>query len=345
MNDLGELVDRRDFSETMDAIVYARPRFTALFFPLFALTFFAALGWLAFVPFEQTIHARGDVRVAGNAVAMHAQQEGRVQSVDAKEGSFVEKGAVLFRLDGETSRMELARLDTEMERVRETIGLLAGQRERARSRGAVEVGRIARDVARQRALYEAGILPQEMVQNLESERIARSESSRQEQLALEAQEVAARQALARLESEHARTLRTLGEQTIVAPHSGIVTRLHVPSPGELIARGAVLAEITPRGRPMEFEAVVAPHDIARVRPGLASRLELDAYPRRQFGAIDGRVTFVAPERDEKGYRIRIAVAPPAREIELRPGLTGMVAVISDRSPLYRIVGERLGFLR
>jgi hypothetical protein len=107
----------------------------------------------------------------------------------------------------------------------------------------------------------------------------------------------------------------------------------------------VLAEITPRGRPMEFEGIVAPHDIARVRPGLASRIELDAYPRRQFGAIDGRVTFVAPDRDEKGYRVRIAVTPPAREINLRPGLTGNVAVISDRSPLYRVIGERLGFHR
>lgn len=345
MSDLGELLDRRDFSETIDAIVYARPRFTALFFPLFALTFFAALGWLAFVPFEQTVHARGDVRVAGNAVTMHAQQEGRVLSVEAKEGAVVEKGAVLFRLDGAPSQLELARLNAEMERARETITLLASQRERARSRGAVEVSRLARDVARHRALYEGGILPQEMVQNLESERSIRVESSRQEQLALEAQEVAARQALTRLESEHARTSRTLGEQTIRAEASGIITRLHVPAPGQFLTRGAALAEITPRGRAMEFEAIVPPHDIARVRTGLASRIELDAYPRRQFGAIDGRVTFIAPDRDEKGYRVRIAVNPPAREIQLRPGLTGTVAVIRDRSPLYRVIGERLGFLR
>ncbi len=345
MTNLSELFDRRDFSETIDAIVYARPRSTALFFPLFALTFFVVIGWLAFVPFEQTIHARGDVRVAGNAVAMRAQQEGRVLSVEAKEGAFVERGAVLFRLDTAPSRMELARLDTEMARARETITLLASQRERARSRGAVEIGRISRDVARHRALYEGGILPEEMVQNLESERAARSESSRQEQLAIEAQEVAARQALARLESEHARTSRELGEQTIRAEASGIVTRLQVPAPGQFITRGAVLAEVTPRGRPMEFEAVVAPPDIARVRTGLTARVELDAYPRREFGSVDGRVTFVAPDRGQNGYRIRVAVTPPSREIELRPGLTGNVAVISDRSPLYRIVGERLGFLR
>ncbi len=345
MSDLGEILDRRDFSETVDAIVYARPRFTALFFPLFALTFFAALGWLAFVPFEQTVHARGDLRIAGNAVSMHAQQEGRLLSVAAREGAFVEKGALLFRLDDAPSRLELARLGAEIERARQTIGLLVSQRERARRRGGVEIGRIERDVARHRALFEGGILPQEMVENLESERNARAESSRQEQLAIEAEEVAARQALTRLQSEHAQTSRALDEQTIRAAESGVVTRLHVRTPDQFIARGAVLAEITPRGRPMEFEAIVAPHDIARVRPGLTSRIELDAYPRRQFGAIDGRVTFVAPDRDENGYRVRIAVARPAREIDLRSGLTGAAAVISDRSPLYRVVGERLGFLR
>ena len=345
MSDLSELLDRRDFSETVDAIVYARPRWTSMFFPLFALVFFSALGWLAFIPFEETVHARGDVRVAGNAVALRAQHEGRVLSVAAREGALVEKGAVLFRLDDGPSRLELARLDTEMERVRETIGLLVSQRERARSRGAVEIGRIGRDVARHRAMFEGGVIPQEMVENLESERSARAEMSREEQLSLETQEVAARQALARLESERARTMRALSEQTIRAAESGIVTRLHVPSPGQFITRGAVLAEITPRGRPMELEAVVAPHDVARVRPGLRSRVELDAYPRRQFGALDGRVLFVAPDRDKNGYRIRIAVTPPARGIELRPGLTGTVAVISDRSPLYRVVGERLGFIR
>jgi multidrug resistance efflux pump len=345
MSDLSELLDRRDFSETVDAIIYARPRFTALFFPLFTLTFFIVVGWLAFVPFEQTIHARGDVRVAGDAVPLHAQQEGRVLSVAAREGAFVEKGAVLFRLDGEASRMELARLTTEMERVRETIALATAQRERARARGAVEVERIGRDVARQRALFEGGVLPREMVENRESERQARAESSRQEQLALEAEEVAARQALARLESEHAQLSRAVGEQVIRANESGVITRLHVPSPGQFLERGAVLAEITPRGRPMEFEAMVGPAEMARVRPGLRSRVELDAYPRREFGALDGRVIFVAPDRGEKGYRVRIAVDTPPRGIDLRSGLTGTVAVISDRSPLYRVVGERLGFLR
>lgn len=343
MSDLGELLDRRNFSETVDSIVHARPRFTTMFFPLFALTFFAALGWLAFVPFEQTIQARGDVRVAGDAVALHAQQEGRVIGVAAREGAYVEKGSVLFRLDDTASRMELDRLATETERTRERIELVVSQRERARSRGAVEVGRIARDVARNREMYERGILPQQVVENLESDRSARAEMSRQEQLALEAEEVAARQSLVRLQSEHARISRLLGDHTIRAAESGVITRLHVDAPGRFVTRGAVLAEITPRGRAMEVEAVVAAQDIARVRKGLPARIELDAYPRRQFGSVDGRVTFIAPDRDENGYRIRIAL--DRTKLELRSGMTATVAVIGERSPLYRVVGERLGFLR
>jgi multidrug resistance efflux pump len=345
MTDFSDLLDRRDFSETVDAIVYARPRFTALFFPLFALTFFAVLGWLAFIPFEQVVHARGEIRVAGDAEVLHAGEEGRVLFVAAREGAFVEKGAVLFRLDDAPARMELARLSTEMERARETIALVAGQRERARQRGAVEVERIARDVARQRALYDGGILPQEMVENRESDRRARAEASRQEQLALEAEEVAARQALSRLQSEHAQTLRAFGEQTVRAGVSGTITRLHVAAPGQFVTRGAALAEITPRGKAMELEALVAPRDIARVRSGLPSRIELDAYPRRQFGALDGLVTFIAPDRGEQGYRVRIALDRPPHGIELRPGLTGDAAVISDRGPLYRVAGERLGLLK
>ena len=343
MSRFDELLDRRDFAETADAILYARPRFTTIFFPLFALVFFAALGWLAFVPFEETIHARGELRVAGDAVPLHAQEEGRVVAVTAREGAFVEKGAVLFRLDDAPARLELDRVSAEIARVRQTIALTEGQRERARRRAAAEVGRVERDVARNREMYERGILPKQIVEDLESERRALAESSRQEQLALEAEAVAARQALDRLVSERARLERALGEHTIRAAESGVITQLRVRTPGELVPRGAVLARITPRGRPMEFEAVVPPHEIARVRTGLASRVELDAYPRRQFGAVDGRVTFIAPDREERGYRIRIATNPT--DLALRVGLTGTVAVIRDRRPLYRVVGERLGFLR
>jgi multidrug resistance efflux pump len=345
MSQLDELLDRRNFSETVDAILYTRPRFTTMFFPLFALAFFAAAGWLAFVPFEQTIQARGDLRVAGVPAAVHTQQEGRLTYVGAREGAFVEKGTVLFRLDDTTPRLDLDRVAGEIERVRQIIALLEGQRERAASRNGIEIGRIERDIARHRALFEGGILPKEMVENLESERSSRVETARQEQLALETQTVAARQALDRLENDRARTIRTMGEQTIRAAESGVVTRLNVPAPGEFVARGAVLAEIAPRGRKMEFEGIVAPHDIARVRNGLPARIELDAYPRRQFGALDGHVTFVAPDRGEQGYRIRIAVDAPKREIELRSGLPGTVSVISDRRPLYRAIGERLGMLR
>src|SRR5256885_866365 len=134
MSGVDELLDRRDFSETADAILYTRPRFTSLFFPLFAFSFLAALGWLAFIPFEQTIRARGGLRVAGDAVAIETQHDGRLVFVAAREGAFVERGAVLFRLDDASARGELKRLDAEIARAQETIGLIEGQRERARSR-------------------------------------------------------------------------------------------------------------------------------------------------------------------------------------------------------------------
>ena len=56
------------------------------------------------------------------------------------------------------------------------------------------------------------------------------------------------------------------------------------------------------------------------------------------------MTFIAPDRGERGYRIRVA-ASPRSNIELRTGLPGTVSVISDRRPLYRAIGERLGILR
>lgn len=342
MSHLDQLLDRREFAETADAILYARPRFTTIFFPLFALAFFAGMGWLAFVPFEETVHARGDLRVAGEAMTLQAPEEGRLLSVHAREGERVEKGAVLFRLDEAPARMELDRVAAEIGRVRETVALLDAQRQRVRGRGAVELGRLARDIERNQEMHERGIIPKQIVENLESERRALTESTRQEQLAIEAEVVAARQALDRLESERARRTRGLAEHIVRAAESGVITRMPVRTPGELIPRGTELAKITPRHRALEFEAIVPPHEIARVRTGLRTRIELDAYPQRQYGAIGGRVVFVAPDREEKGYRIRVAAEPSP--LALRPGMTGKATIIRDRRPLYRVVGERLGFL-
>lgn len=344
MSHLEELLDRRHFSESVDAVLYARPHFTTLFFPLFALSFLAIAVWLAFVPFSPAVHARGDLRVAGDTLRLQSEEEGRVTAVGVAEGAFVERGAMLFELDGATARIDLARLDAEIERTEESIVLLRAQRERVRRRGAMEVERIARDVERQQAMFERGIVAKQVVETLESDRRAVREASRQEELALEAEVVAARQALARLGSERDRKRIGYGQRTIRAPQAGVISRLHVTAPGLMVSRGTVLAELTPRGRPMEFEAIVAPHDIGRIRADQAVLVKLDAYPYRQFGTIAGRVAFVAPDRGENGYRIRVAMAQPPPGMALRTGMTGSIDVLSPRRPLYRFVAERLGFL-
>ncbi len=71
------------------------------------------------------------MRVAGNPAAVRAQQEGRLTAIAAREGAFVEQGTVLFRLDDATTKMDVARLETEIDRARQTITLLQSQREPA----------------------------------------------------------------------------------------------------------------------------------------------------------------------------------------------------------------------
>jgi multidrug resistance efflux pump len=345
VSEVDGLLDRRNFSETVDAILYTRPRAAGFIFPLFCVAFFAVIGWAALLPLDRKIVARGDVRVAGEAMPVMSEAEGRLAAVTAAEGAPVERGAVLFRFDPASMRLDGERLAAELARAGEAVELLERQREPQRRRAASELARTERELQRTMTLFQSGLASRQMVENLDSDRRSQAESARQEELELDAKIVAARQALERLESERARQTLQAEQQTIRAPQAGVISRLHVRTTGSVVTRGALLAEITPAGRPMEIEATVAPQDIGRVRVGLPARIKLDAYPYRQFGTVEGRVAFVAPEREEKGYRVRIAMQGLKKEMPLRAGMTGSVEVISDRQPVYRVVGERLGMGR
>ncbi|HEX7150714.1 MAG TPA: HlyD family efflux transporter periplasmic adaptor subunit [Thermoanaerobaculia bacterium] len=339
MSQLDELLDRRNFSETVDAILYTRPRAAGMFFPLFCVSFFAAIGWAALLPFDRKIVARGDVRVAGEAAPVMSEAEGRLAEVTVTEGQEVERGAVLFRFDAASTRLDRERLDTELARATEAVAVLEQQREPRRRRFASELARLERELQRNTTLFQNGLQSRQIVDNLDSDRRSLIESAKQEELELDAQLVSAKQAVERLQSEREQHDLHASQRTIRAPQPGVISRLHVRTTGRVVNRGALLAEITPRGRPMELEAMVAPHDIGHVRTGLPARIKLDAYPYREYGTVAGRVSFIAPERGERGYRVRL-VMPQVKQ-ELRAGMTATVEIISERRPLYRVIGERL----
>jgi multidrug resistance efflux pump len=215
---------------------------------------------------------------------------------------------------------------------------------------ATAAGRVARVVAREGEPVEQG----QVVVYLETETAqAQLERARQEleirrgqlqeTLAGQADTLQVSEARARVaqaEADMVSAERALDAGMIVAPATGQLTQLHVRGVGEAVAPGQTVAEVAPGDAPLVFEAQVANSDIGRVRVGQSAILKVDAYPHQEYGTVDGRVVYIAPNAlptagGGSAYRVTVvpvlAARPPGKKVvALRLGLAATVEIVADR---------------
>jgi membrane fusion protein, copper/silver efflux system len=109
--------------------------------------------------------------------------------------------------------------------------------------------------------------------------------------------------------------------TLRSPVSGYVVALNVMQ-GDRVDPDRELFEVADLSRIWAI-ADVYERDLARVKPGLAAALTLEAYPGKRFA---GRIQYVYPRLDPetRTLPVRVSLANPAGE--LKPGLFGTVEI-------------------
>ena len=167
--------------------------------------------------------------------------------------------------------------------------------------------------------------------------------------------------LAQLEQEQARTearvseLRAkielqhvqLKELQIFSPADGVLSELRYTTPGQFVERGARIGSFVPsRVKPI-MVATIQNKDVAAVKPGTRAQVKVDAYPYRQYGTIPAKVlsAFPVPEKPEFKVRLQLerhSVKVRGEEVELTPGLTAEVDILTQRTRLLRLVMKKLG---
>ena len=171
--------------------------------------------------------------------------------------------------------------------------------------------------------------------------------------------------LAQAQSEMVALRRTLPalsdrvDRTIVrSPLAGRVNRVLVTTVGGSVTAGAPIAEIVPSEENLIIEAQVRPQDIAWVRMGQDSRINITAYDSAIYGAMDGKVVAISPDATlnektgESFYTVRVTTADKllgrdGRPLEIGPGMIADVSLIGDQrsvmeyllAPITRL-GER-----
>jgi adhesin transport system membrane fusion protein len=120
--------------------------------------------------------------------------------------------------------------------------------------------------------------------------------ARQEWRARAADELARTQAELATRSSSIPALAARLERTIVrAPLAGRINRVLVTTVGAAVSPGAPIAEISPSRDTLLIEARIRPEDIASVRTGQHSRINITAYDSSIYGWIDGKVESISPD--------------------------------------------------
>jgi membrane fusion protein (multidrug efflux system) len=116
--------------------------------------------------------------------------------------------------------------------------------------------------------------------------------------------------------------KTRLEKTVIkAPFAG-VTGLRQVSPGEYVEMGATLVTLTQLD-PIKLDFRVPEVHLARVAPGQAVDIEVDAFPGRRFV---GKVFAIDPQLDPNGRSVVLRASIDNPDGVLRPGLFARVAL-------------------
>jgi RND family efflux transporter MFP subunit len=249
--------------------------------------------------------------VARTKAAVSAKIPGRLAMLNVSEGSRVEKGAIIARLDNADYAAAVGQAEAGVASAKAT--LIEAQSDR---------DQMQRDYVRVRDIHSQNpnlVSPQD-VENADSR--ARQAEARfgAQQARVDAADAALRVAQANLENTYIR-----------APFSGTVLRKEAevgevvaPSVGGGLTRGAVvtMADLAT----LEVEVDVNEAYIARIQGGQQARITLDAYPDTAFR---GSVRQVVPTADRQRATVQVKVAIVDRDPRI---LTEMGAKVEFLEP-------------
>ena len=236
------------------------------------------------------ITANGYV-VARTKASVAAKLSGRLAYLGVTEGSIVNKGQVIARIESAEYAAALAAARAEQNRLR------------------VELAQAERELARAHELSGRGVVPKTALEDAQT-RVGTTRAG------LQAATANARLAAATLENTNVR-----------APFDGTVLRKDAEV-GEIVAPSSAgggltrtaIATLADLGT-LEVEVDVNEAYIARVTNGQAARITLDAYPDTSFAGV---VRQVVPTADRQKATVQVKVAITDRDPRILPEMGARV---------------------
>lgn len=286
------------------------------------------------------------LRVSGNIEAQEVnigfKISGKITSLTVQEGDWVEKGAIVGRLDDKDfrHRLELAQASLQTAEAR-LQKLLAGSRpeeirEAEASLHQAEFDMLNRknQYERMKALFERGVIPRETLDNVETGyKMAQAQLRRAEEHYKLVKEGPRKEEIeeARAQVEQAKASLRLSESQLndtllFSPISGMVL-VKSAEVGEVVNPGTTVVTLADI-RNVWLKAYIPETELSRVKWGQEVIVTTDLRPQKEY---KGKISFISSqaeftpkqiqtekERVTLVYRIKIDIPNP--EKELKPGM-------------------------
>lgn len=275
---------------------------------------------------------------------------GKVIALGVDLGSFVQKGAMLVRLDDRDARIRLeqaaaqvAQNEAAVRQAEEKIGLRHGQTFRAEDVAEVRSARVALELAdkqlrRFERLVETGDVSRSSydIQKAQRDQLQQQydvalTQARQNYAAIETARAAVSSAKTQIESSR----KAIADAVVTAPFSGYVSDRPADL-GEYVTTSSKIATIV-RTNPLLVRIDVPEQEITAIREGQSVSVTVSAYPDRSF---NGYVHHVAPSVTPNSRTLTVEARVENGDGLLKPGQFATVRILMPQSSPAMLVPAR-----
>jgi multidrug efflux pump subunit AcrA (membrane-fusion protein) len=98
--------------------------------------------------------------------------------------------------------------------------------------------------------------------------------------------------------ELAKSKLLIRETRVVATTDGIIAKLNLRNPGQIVKMGEEVAQLLPEHNPLAIEATVSPSEISKIAKGQRVEMKVSACPYPDYGTLGGKVTDISADTSQ-----------------------------------------------
>ena len=259
-------------------------------------------------------------------VALKSQVSGEIIALSADIGDAIAQNEILAQLDGDLQTTNLNQAQAELsarraQTAQAEVSISDAQAAVVQAQSTLGQARI--DANRLRRLASQGAISQQEAEAAELAAVNAEQAVLSAQAQVDAQQQAIASAADQVDAQQAvlaQTRKQLSYADLRSPLTGVVLSRQADV-GDFVASGATVLELGDLSQ-LEVTVQVSELDIARLRVGQPTRVQLDAFPGE--GSITGQIEQISPVADSTSRLIPVQVTMPNLNGRIGSGLLARV---------------------